>query len=203
MLPRPNQAFRELFMLSEDERGKLKPNEYAIYLAKEQWPHDGQWREVGHGPYIQGYLDAAQLVWDSMDEFDRANTLLFPALFLARQAVELALKEAIAKTKPTSSSSPVASPADQAGRDWLWGTHDLKRLANQFSRLYASALGPWWQPHHEFLLRLEEADPGGSFFRYCRDSNGGIFDMEGCLTGARVRTEMREAAQIIQGVADL
>jgi hypothetical protein len=197
MAYRPNSAFRDLFVVTEKQRRILSQGEYAIFLGKEEWPHRGEWRPVGHGPYVEGYIRAAQVVWESLDEVDQANTLLYPAIFLARQAVELALKEAIHKER---------GPLAGGKKDRLWSTHDMRFLAELFQDLYSDRLDASWKEHHAFLVKLEAADPGGFFFRYCRDSEGSIFDLgetARCITGLRVREPLHEAARIIQGIADL
>jgi len=179
----PTPEFQRLFLLSLSEIEETPLRELAIYMADRH----------GHGPYIQGYLDAAELVRDSMREIDRANTLLYPGLFLLRHAVELALKEAIAKR------------TKKGGLKELWRTHNLQWLAETFRENYEEAREPFWDEYHVLLVDWEKADPGGMFFRYCRDHAGNPVDLGEIprLTAERVWTHAKEAVQTIVGIADL
>lgn len=150
--------------------------------------------EHGHGQHIEGYLAAAQLLHDQMEGGDFANTLLFPRVYLLRHAAELALKEAI--QKKLGSGAPKE----------LWRTHDLAHLAHLFRDTWTEVLDEdVWTEYHDFLLTWEAADPGGTFFRYCRDRDGRVVEVDSTawITANKVGKRAREAVQIVQGIAEL
>ncbi len=128
---------------------------------------------VGHGgwfQYITGYRKAARLLVANIEDESEDSTpwsdqLVYPAVFLYRQYLELQMKDFI------QNAGPIVGVADDFER-----THDLVRLWRTCREICETA----WPGRHSSTLdaiedqigQLDRVDPGAFAFRYATNQDG-------------------------------
>ncbi|AJA09880.1 hypothetical protein SKP52_14990 [Sphingopyxis fribergensis] len=134
--------------------------------------HDGEWnacigKQGDDLNYVEGYLDAAQILVDTLikqENYRGRDTLAMPILYNARHGLELALKFILRELSSINMAVPRGGAAD----------HDVKAYWEQLSGqpigdLHCRALIAELQP---FALSLGCIDPGGQELRYFDSRDG-------------------------------
>ncbi len=121
--------------------------------------------------YVEGYRRAARLLFEHVAETERdQDTLVYPMIFLWRQAIELQLKDLIRLRGQLEGRA-----------NWHRGHHDLAKLWEE-ARPIIAGLGPSDAP--EFLTTIaaldwfDKHDPESDGFRY-PTARDGSRSMEG------------------------
>lgn len=148
-------ALYEAFLRADDTRLIAPPVDNAPGI---DFRFGGGWRECR---IWQGYLDASEvLLKKALDDFPRANNLVFPALFNLRHGMEVALKWHIRYAGGTIPR--------KVG-------HNLSALIEAFRRT-ADDLDDdaSYIPHYvlECISELASLDPRSIMFRYSTESDG-------------------------------
>jgi hypothetical protein len=145
--------------------------------------------------YVDGYLEAAQLLADLIVErelYISRDTLVLPILYNARHAIELSLKFAIRRLH-----------AEGILRDPVKGNHDIKA---HLAKMTSAAIGDWelrvlLGRLHPYVQSLAAIDVDGQQLRYAQDQEGNTSLENKPLANLQViRTALSDLGEVLQNL---
>jgi len=140
----------------------------VLFSEAPDWWHNacvGRSKEQWYG-YIEGYKQAANiLVRQVVETRSDQDFLVFPIVFLFRQAVELSLKHLLFKGNQLLDRTPVARIRHKLVPLWEECRPIVEEVWPAGPKQDLDAVG-------EVLRQFEERDPGSTAFRYPVDTSG-------------------------------